>query len=242
MLPKLRNYEVYVEGECLSWRKGFRTWDPLPEAGIVSLLLPASPFSTPAPTHRITMSAILELWLPILLSAVGVFVASSILHMLIPIHKGDHGALPNEEDLMKAMRDNKVQPGSYMFPHCNDMKEMSTDPMMEKYQNGPVGFMTVLPSGTPTIGKNLFQWFIFSITVSIFAAYVASFTLGTEAHYLRVFRLTGTVAFIAYGWGEITQSIWKGQSWIVTGKFLFDGLVYALVTAGVFGSMWPNAA
>lgn len=188
------------------------------------------------------MSAILELWMPILLSAVAVFVASSILHMVIPVHAGDHKGLPGEKDVLDAMRKQNLQPGSYMFPHCKSMKDMGNDEMLQKYQSGPVGFMTIMPTGTPAIGKSLLQWFVFSITVSIFAAYVATFTLQAQENYLRVFRLTGTVAFVAYGWGEITASIWKGQSWVVTSKFLFDGLVYALMTGGVFGALWPHAA
>ncbi|HPF15101.1 MAG TPA: hypothetical protein P5218_09540 [Planctomycetota bacterium] len=188
------------------------------------------------------MAAVFELWLPILLSAVAVFVVSSIMHMLVPLHAGDHAQLPAESEVLEAMRKHKVQPGSYRFPYCTSMKDMGSDEMLQKYQSGPVGHMTLFPSGTPTMGKNLLQWFLFSISVSFFAAYVATVTLGAEEPYLRVFQLVGTVSFLAYGWGEITASIWKGQSWVVTSKFLFDGLLYALVTAGVFGAMWHHAA
>jgi len=48
------------------------------------------------------MVSITALWLPILLSAVIVFVASSIIHMLLPIHKSDYRKLPDEEKVMDA--------------------------------------------------------------------------------------------------------------------------------------------
>ncbi|MEZ6002751.1 MAG: hypothetical protein R3F17_09155 [Planctomycetota bacterium] len=188
------------------------------------------------------MSELLQLWLPILLSALAVFIASSILHMVIPIHANDNRKLPNENEVLPVLGKGNLAPGTYMFPHCGDMKNMGTDEMIEKYQRGPVGFVTIMPTGTPNIGKSLLQWFVFTITVSVFCAYVGTFTLAHGADYMRVFRLIGTVAFLGYGWGVITESIWKGQPWSVTMKFMFDGLVYALVTAGVFGSMWPAAS
>ena len=65
-------------------------------------------------------------------------------------------------------------------------------------------------------------------------------TLPPGTDYLRVFQVTGAVAFMAYGIGVIDDSIWKGQPWSSTWKFLFDGLLYALATAGAFGWLWPH--
>ncbi len=181
------------------------------------------------------MSAILALWLPILVSAVAVFVVSSIIHMVLPYHKSDHQQLPEEAKILEEMRKHHVQPGTYMFPHCHDMKDLGSPAMMEKFQNGPVGHMTIMPSGTPTIGKSLVLWFLYSVSVGVFCAYATTFALIPEADYMATFRLVGTVAFLGYGWGVITDTIWKSQAWSTTFKFLFDGLLYALVTAGVFG-------
>ena len=187
------------------------------------------------------MVALLDLWLPILLSAVFVFVASSVLHMLIPIHKGDFGKLPGEEAVLEGMRAQGVRPGSYGFPYAGSMKEMGTPEMIEKLNRGPVGFMTVLPNGPMNMGKSLVQWFLFSLVISIFTAYVATIVLPVGQDYMLVFRLTSTVAFMAYALGNVVDSIWKGVSWVVTLKFVFDGTVYALVTAGAFGWLWPSA-
>jgi hypothetical protein len=187
------------------------------------------------------MVALADLWLPILLSAVFVFVASSVLHMLIPIHKGDFEKMPGEEAVLEGMRAQGVQPGSYAFPCAGSMKEMGTPEMIEKFNRGPVGFMNVLPNGPMNMGKSLTQWFLFSLVISIFTAYVGTIVLPVGTGYMLVFRLTGTVAFMGYALGNLVDSIWKGVSWIVSLKFVFDGAVYALVTAGAFGWLWPPA-
>jgi hypothetical protein len=54
-------------------------------------------------------------------------------------------------------------------------------------------------------------------------------------------RVTGTVAFAAYGVSHISDSIWKGQPWSNTVRALIDAALYALLTAVVFRVMWPAA-
>lgn len=187
------------------------------------------------------MVSLTELWIPILLSAVFVFLVSSILHMVLPIHKGDYKKLPGEEKVLEAMRGQGVEPGSYVFPCAGCMKDMASPEMIEKYERGPVGFLTVIPSGAPRMGKSLIQWFLYSVVMGIFVAYIARVGLDREATYLAVFRTTGTVAVLGYAVAAIPDSIWKGQRWGITLKFLFDGAVYGLVTAGTFGWLWPTA-
>ena len=186
------------------------------------------------------MQFLVDLWLPVVLAAVGVFVASSVIHMALPIHKGDFGKLPNEPKVLEAMRAQGVAPGQYMFPCPGSMKEMGSAQMKEKYKSGPVGSMIVLPNGVPNIGTALIQWFLFSLVVGVFVAYIAWHELPPGAPYAAVFRLTATVAFLAYGFSHVTDAIWKGMSWTTTLKFVFDGLLYGLVTGGVFGWQWPG--
>jgi hypothetical protein len=121
------------------------------------------------------------------------------------------------------------------------MKEMGSPEMIEKYRRGPVGFLTVKPSGPPNMGVGLVQWFLFSVVISIFAAYIAKLALGYGAEFLPVFRVTGTVAILGYAVSYIPDSIWKGVGWGITLKFIFDGVVYGLATAVVFGWLWPAA-
>lgn len=186
------------------------------------------------------MITLTSLWMAILVSAVFVFIFSSIMHMVIPIHKNDFQKLPGEESISKEMRNQNIQPGSYSIPRPQSMKDMSSPAMIEKYNQGPVGMLTVLPNGPPAMGKNLVLWFLFSVLVSVFVAYLATMGLDNLTACMDVFRFTSTVAILGYAVSAIPESIWKGQPWSVTFKFIFDGVVYGLVTGSIFAWLWPT--
>jgi hypothetical protein len=185
------------------------------------------------------MVPLTALWLPIVLSAVIVFVASAIMHMVLPYHRGDYQKLPDEDKLLAALRAAGLKRGLYTFPFCTP-KEMKSPAMIEKYKQGPVGMMTVFPSGPPVMPKFLGMWFVFCLIVSFFVAYLTGHTVASRADYLAVFRVAGTAAFLGYGLGHVSDGIWKGQTWSFTIKEVIDGLVYGLLTAGTFGWLWPR--
>lgn len=186
------------------------------------------------------MVSLTALWLPILLSTVVVFFASYILHMVLTYHRSDYTAMPNEEGVLEAMREGGAEPGNYFLPHCADMKELQKPEVKEKFEQGPVALATVLPSGVPSMGKGLVQWFVFCLVISVFVAYLTGRTLGPGTEYLAVFRIASTTAFLGYAAAQATDSIWRGIPWRITLKHIFDGLVYALLTAGMFGWLWPS--
>lgn len=186
------------------------------------------------------MTDLISLCLPIIVSAVIVFIASSVIHMAVPWHKDDYQTLPNEAGVLDAMRPFNIPPGDYMAPRCTSMKEMKTPEFTEKMKKGPVVVMTVLPSGPGKMGAQLALWFIYSLVVSTFAAYVAGRAKGPGTHYLEIFRFAGTTAFAGYALGLFQQSIWYKRSWGTTIKYVIDGLLYALLTAGTFGWLWPK--
>ena len=189
-----------------------------------------------------TMIPLTTLWLPILLSAAIVFVASSIMHMVLPYHKSDYRKLPDEDRVTDAMRSAGVTRGpAYFFPYFS-FKEMKSAPVIEKMKRGPVGLLTVLPSGPPAMGKNLVQWFVYCIIISVFAAYLATRTLTPGTAFMEVFRVIGTVAFLGYGAAHAQESIWSGRSWVVTMKHIFDSVIYAALTAATFGWLWPTSS
>lgn len=187
------------------------------------------------------MEFIVTLWLPILVSAVFVFVASSIIHMATPLHRGDHRRLHHEDAVLEALRAHGVEPGMYMFPCAASMKDWSSPELLEKRKKGPVGFLTIMPPGECNIGRGLVLWFVYCLIVSVLAAYVSWHALGAGASYRAVFRIAGTAAILGYAIGCIQDSVWKGVSWSTTAKFIFDGVVYGLLTAGTFGWLWPEA-
>ncbi len=186
------------------------------------------------------MVSVTSLWLPIILSAVIVFIASSIIHMLLPIHRNDYRKLPDEDGVMDAFRKFSVPPGDYLFPCAGSPKEMTDLSFREKWNRGPVGMMTVMESGPPRMGKSLAIWFLYCLVVGVFAAYVAGRALGPGAHYLKVFRFAGVTAFVGYSLALWQNTIWYKRAWMTTLKANVDGLVYGLLTAGTFGWLWPR--
>lgn len=186
------------------------------------------------------MVSVVSLAVPILASAVVVFIASSIIHMFLPIHRGDFAKVPDEDNVMDSLRRHKIPPGDYITPCPSGPASMKDPQYLAKREKGPVVVMTIMPPGSFSMGGQLAQWFVYSVVVSIFAAYVAGRALEPGDSYLDVFRFAGTAAFLGYSMALPPQSIWFKRKWSTTLKSMFDGLVYALLTAGVFGWLWPR--
>lgn len=186
------------------------------------------------------MTALTALWLPIVLSAVIVFIVSSVIHMATPWHKGDYSAVPDEQTLRDAIRPLAIPPGDYMVPRPSSMEEMRSPEFAEKMKSGPIIVMTVMPNGPMSMGRSLVLWFLYSIVVGIFAGYIAGRALPPGAHYLKVFRFAGATAFIGYSLALWQFSIWYSRAWSTTIKSTIDGLIFALLTAGTFGWLWPR--
>lgn len=186
------------------------------------------------------MTGLTALWLPIVLSAVFVFVLSSIIHMATPWHKNDYPKLPNEDAFRAAVGPLNIPPGDYMVPRCDSMAEMKTPEFKTKMEQGPVLMATVLPNGMPSMGPQLVKWFLYALAMSVFAAYVAGRALGQSSPYLSVFRFAGVTAFVGYGAALWQFNIWYHRSLRTTITSTIDALLYALVTAGTFGWLWPQ--
>jgi len=181
-----------------------------------------------------------SLWLPVVLSAVIVFVVSAIIHMVLPYHRNDLRKAPKEDELMDALRRLDIPPGDYLVPHSGSMEGMKKPEFIEKMKKGPIALLTVAPGAAPSMGPNLALWFLYSLLVSVFAGYITGRALGPGASYLAVFRFVGASAFMGYSFALLQSSIWYKRSWVTTLKSVFDGFVYGLLTAGTFGWLWPR--
>ncbi|MEN8008047.1 MAG: hypothetical protein ABFS42_13590 [Candidatus Krumholzibacteriota bacterium] len=186
------------------------------------------------------MISLTALWLPIVLSSVAVFFVSFIIHMVLKYHNNDYGQVPSEDGVMDALRPFDIPPGDYVLPRAADMKAMGSDEFKAKQDKGPVAIMTVLPNGQWSMAKSLVQWFVYCLVTGVLVAYITRMTIAPGADYLLVHRVAGATAFCCYSMAHLSNSIWYMKKWSGTLKNMFDGLVYGLVTGGVFGWLWPG--
>jgi hypothetical protein len=186
------------------------------------------------------MTGLDALWLPIVLSAVFVFIVSAIIHMAPLWHAKSYAPVPNQEAARSSLRALNLSPGDYMVPRTYDMKEMKTPEYQAKMTEGPQMILTVLPNLPWQMGRTLGLWFVYSLVVSLFAAYVAGRALPAGAAYLDAFRFAGTTAFLGYTAALWQMWIWYGRGAGLTWRATLDGVIYALITAGVFGWLWPR--
>lgn len=187
------------------------------------------------------MVPLTSLLVPIVVSAAVVFVASFITHMVLGYHKSDVRKLPDpqEDEILAAVGRLNLRAADYAAPHPGSPERMKDPAFLAKMSKGPLVILNVAPGGPPSMGKSLAMWFVFVLVVTFFSAYITSRAAAPGVDYLTVFRFVGTSCFMGYALGEIPESIWYRRSWVRTFKSVFDSLIYALLTAGVFGWLWP---
>ena len=187
------------------------------------------------------MVSLMQLWLPIVLGAVVVFITSSLVHMVFKWHNSHYLKLPNEDEVRAAIRKGGAAPGHYVVPHCLDMKDMQSPAMQQKLNEGPVGHFFIRPNGVGSLGKHLGAWFALSLGVAFLAAYVAAHSLPAGTAPMAVLRVIWVIGFLAYGAGPVMDAIWHDRPRDEVLKDLLDALIYGASTALPFALLWPGA-
>ena len=185
------------------------------------------------------MTPLISLLLPVVLSAVAVFVLSSVIHMAMPWHKNDYEKVPDEDGLMAAMRPFGLAVGDYMMPRPSSGADMKSPEFMAKVAKGPVAIMTIRP-GTWNMGQTMATWFVFTLLVSIVAACMTGAVMAPGADDHDVFHYAGAVTFLCFAMGGVPQSIWYGRKWSTTFKHGLDSLIYGAATGLIFSMFWPK--
>ena len=179
-----------------------------------------------------------QLWLPIVIAAVACHFVGFLCWVVLPHHRTDYSPI-GEEAGIRSLLKGKLVPGMYIVPFSAP-KDFSTPEMIAKRNEGPNAFITILPNGLGNMVTQQIKNVSFHLVVSLFVAYLAAVTLPAGTEYLKVFQVTGTAAFMAYGFTWGWQLIWFGKPGRVAVKEACDGLLLALVTAGIFGWRWPG--
>ena len=185
------------------------------------------------------MTSFVSLLLPVVLSAVAVFVLSMIIHMT-PWHRRDFVKLPDEDGVMQALRPFNIPPNDYMVPHPGSGDYMKSPEYDAKRAAGPVMVVTVAPSGPWKIGKMMGLWLLFTVVVSASLACVVGRIVPRGGHRHVVFHYVAVIAFLTYAMGAVPPSIWYDRKWSTTLRNAVDSVLYALATAGIFSLMWPK--
>ncbi|MDY7109312.1 MAG: hypothetical protein SYC29_11820 [Planctomycetota bacterium] len=184
------------------------------------------------------MAELLDLWLPIIVSAAVVFIASALAWMVLPHHKPDWKTLPDQQSMLDKLRSLNLQPALYMFPCCGEGKNMKDPEFRKMWEEGPHGVL-MMHKGKPNFARNLLLVFIFYLVVGLFVAYVGTLALEPGAAFRTVFRVTGTVAVMAYVFGGIPNAIFFGRTARSVLMDLIDGFVYGILTGLIFAWLWP---
>lgn len=187
------------------------------------------------------MVSLASLWLPIVLGAVAVFIASSLIHMVFKWHNADYRKLGNEDEVRAAIRKGSPAPGQYVVPHCLDMKELQSPEMQQKFADGPNALLWIRANGKMGMGPMLGQWFALNLLVSFMVAYIAAHTLAAGAAPLQVLRVTAAIGFLAYAIGSISDGIWFYKPWAAVAKDLLDALIFGFAGGAAFACLWPAA-
>jgi len=186
------------------------------------------------------MTALTSLWLPILVSAAAAFVASSVIHMLPLWHRKDYAPPANQDQILDTMRPLAIPPGDYFLPCPTSNAEMRSPEFDEKLRRGPVVIMTVAPNAPFSMGKMMSLWFVYLLVVAAFAGGTAAVLLPPGSDPAKIRTITGLTAFAGYALALWQMSIWYRRSWGTTVRSTVDGVIYALLTAWVFGWLWPH--
>jgi hypothetical protein len=185
------------------------------------------------------MVSLMQLWLPILLSAVFVFIASSLLNMLLSFwHRSDYHGFSNEDEVRAAMRKGMNGGGMYNVPFC--LPDKMNDPeMLKKMEEGPLAMVSLKPGAKFNLGVPLLQWFLLCLLISLIAA-MLSMVLPVGAPPSHVFHTLALAGLLGHSMGPITSGIWWAHPWRSVFKYIVDGIIYALIIGATFMWLWPQ--
>jgi len=186
------------------------------------------------------MVSFVQVLIPIVAAAVAVFVASSLIHMLLKWHKPEYRKLPNEDEVRAAVRAGGAGAGQYIIPYCSDPKEFQDPAMAQKLIDGPVGVVMLRQPCMPKMGPMMGGWFALNLAVAAIAGFLACSTL-PEGAGMAAAKLAGGATFLAYGAGAISNAIWWGKPWSAALKELGDAFIYGVASALAFAWLWPGS-
>ncbi len=180
------------------------------------------------------------LWLPTLAATIIVFIASFITHMVLPHHRTDFDGIGEEDRFLAELRTFDLTRGQYVFPFASSPVDLKDPEYQTKVKQGPTGILLMGPNEVGPTTRQLVMHFLHLLVISAIVACIAGATLAGGAEYIKVFQVAGGAAFLGYAGAIPGNSIWFHFSWPMSLKTVLDALVYAGLTGGTFGWLWPG--
>jgi len=186
------------------------------------------------------MDMLLELWLPIVLSAIALFFASFLAWTVLPHHKPDWKKIPDEASFMEKIKAMNIPPGMYIFPmvKAEEMKDPEKKRLLE---GGCQGTLNLWP-GPPNMGVNMALTVLYFLLVSLFVGYLAAFSVEPGEEFARVFQIVATTGVLAFCAGGVLNDIWFRKTPRAMLMNFVDGVAYAAILGVIFALLWPGAA
>ena len=182
------------------------------------------------------MEFLVELWLPILVGTVVLFILSFLFWAVLPHHFGDHGKVPNEEAFLDFIRTQDIPTGNYIFPHSASPADQGKKEFVDKYTAGPRGLLDVydMPNMPVNMAKTISYFLITAITIA-YITHVACPPTAESTDFMRVFRIAGTVGVLTYATSCVLHRVWfTKRIWTE----VLDGTIYGVVLGLIFASLW----
>jgi hypothetical protein len=189
--------------------------------------------------QELLMETFAKLWLAIPVSAAAVWFWSFLSWAVLPIHSKDWAKLPDEDGVLRRLREANIPPGHYGFPKMTHAEAKKPE-MKAKWEAGPTGVLTVWRQKV-SMPANMALTFGVFLAVSFLTGYVASETLPPGASFARVMQIVGTIGVVAYTFSFLPNMIWFQASRTTKLSCMFDGVVMGLIMGAVFAAMWPAA-
>ena len=185
------------------------------------------------------MVSVTTLWLPILVSTVFVFITSNLVWMVFQLHKNDWKQLPDEEAFRQVMNTQNLETAEYSFPFSSGPEDWKSEAWQSKFNEGPVGFLTLMPKGDMSMGKNMALWITYVAIIEVFIAYLTGLARADGAAFMEVFQVAGAAGVLGFAGAVAPEAIWLGRQWSNVFRTMFDGIVYGLISAATFAWLWP---
>jgi len=180
-----------------------------------------------------------DLWLPILVATFCLHMSSFLAWVVLPHHFSDKKKIDAEDKVMDLVRDLNIAPGNYMFPYATHKTAQSDKAFQEKYAKGPVGCLDVYKP--INMASNMIQTILFffvTATVIAYITHVACPPADEATDFMKVFRISGTIAVLTYASSGILNRIWFQARKITD---FIDGCVFGLILGLIFAALYKYA-